>query len=30
VPDDGVDVGELAREEMLIEIDAWGFIDDPD
>jgi enamine deaminase RidA (YjgF/YER057c/UK114 family) len=26
----GVVVKGLAREELLIEIDAWGFIDDPD
>jgi hypothetical protein len=26
----GVVVKGLAREDMLIEIDAWGFIDDPD
>ncbi|HXJ81425.1 MAG TPA: RidA family protein [Candidatus Methylomirabilis sp.] len=26
----GVIVKGLAREEMLIELDAWGFIDDPD
>jgi enamine deaminase RidA (YjgF/YER057c/UK114 family) len=26
----GVVVKGLAREDMLIEIDAWGFLDDPD
>jgi len=26
----GVVVAGLAREELLVEIDAWGFIDDPD
>jgi enamine deaminase RidA (YjgF/YER057c/UK114 family) len=26
----GVVVKGLATEELLIEIDAWGFIDDPD
>lgn len=26
----GVVVKGLAREELLVEIDAWGFIDDPD
>lgn len=26
----GVIVKGLAREELLVEIDAWGFIDDPD
>jgi enamine deaminase RidA (YjgF/YER057c/UK114 family) len=26
----GVVVKGLAREELLIEIDAWGFIDDPE
>ena len=26
----GIIVKGLAREELLVEIDAWGFIDDPD
>jgi enamine deaminase RidA (YjgF/YER057c/UK114 family) len=26
----GIIVNGLAREELLVEIDAWGFIDDPD
>ena len=26
----GVIVKGLAREDMVIELDAWGFIDDPD
>jgi enamine deaminase RidA (YjgF/YER057c/UK114 family) len=26
----GIVVDGLAREELLVEIDAWGFIDDPD